>query len=507
MTNQERSFLAELSRAASTSEIDGQINFLQALIDQGATQYEAQLFEAAKTDITAFSEWIEPEWFPARHHCLMLDKLQNIIHGENQRLIVSMPVGHAKSTYSSLVTPAFMFGLNPHQRIFAAGHTQNFVEQTISKKVRGIIQSERYKKVFPNTQVSNDSRAADYFSLMPVKGTIPGHYVAKGAGVGIAGYRATRIIADDLYPTLEDANNKGFRNKVKDWWYGDLMSRLLPGGNVVLVCTRWHGDDLIGHFLEEMEKGVGEKWDSVIMSALCEDEENDPLGRKEGEALWPEFYTAEALRDIKATRSARIWNCLYQSNPVNEGGGIVQNEWFRYWEQLPPENMVRRRFVSFDTANTANARSDYTVGTAWAETFDNKYYLVDIVRQRVEFPELIKLVDEFARRNRASAIMVEDAGHGKALLQSKQGMLFAPLIAINPYNKNKEFRFDEISPLFETGAVLLPKHHDIRPDVEKELLEFPNGSKDDIVDSVTHALRWARGSTIRRGTKKLKGMH
>lgn len=504
MTTQELSFLLEISKTTQTNDVVSQIKFIEQFVDQGRRQYESQLFAAAKTDITAFSEWIEPEWVPARHHALMLDKLQAIIHGENQRLIVSMPVGHGKSVYASLLTPAYSFGLNPHERIIAAGHTQKFVEQAISKKVRGIIQSDRYRKLFPDTQISNDSRAADYFTLLPTHGSQPGHYVAKGAGTGISGYRATRIFADDLYPNLQNANSGAFRAMVKEWWFGDLMTRLLPGGNVVLVCTRWHGDDVIGNLLDAMKDG-GEHWDTVLLPAICEDAENDPLGRKEGEALWPDFHTVEHLLKVKRNSPTRTWNCLYQGNPVNEGGGIIQQDWFQYWEQLPPENMVRRRWVSFDAANTANARSDYTVGTAWLETFDNKYYMTDIVRQRVEFPDLVKLVDEFARRTKASSILLEDAGHGKALLQSKQGAMSAPLIGISPYNKNKEFRFDEISPLFETGAVLIPKSHDLRNEIERELMEFPNGSKDDIVDSVTHALRWARGSTVRRGVRKLKG--
>jgi predicted phage terminase large subunit-like protein len=208
-----------------------------------------------------------------------------------------------------------------------------------------------------------------------------------------------------------------------------------------------------------------------------------------------------------ANTPPRIWNTMYQCRPVHDNDGVLKESWFKHWDDLPPDNMVRRRWVSFDTANSANSRSDYTVGTAWIETFDKRYFLVDVVRARVEFAELVKLIDEFARRTKASSILIEDAGAGKSLLQAYQGKLAAPLIAINPYNKSKEFRFDEISPMFETGAVLLPRRHELLPDIERELLEFPNGTKDDIVDSCTHALRWARGSTVKRGTKKLGGVY
>lgn len=504
MTLQEKSFLQQLSQASSN---EGKLRALTAFIANLEGQYEELLFVEARTDMAAFAEYIDPEWVPARHHQLMIDKLEEqIVYGENGRLIVSMPVGHGKSVYSSLTTPAFILGANPHERIIAAGHTQEFVENAIAKKVRGILQTDRYRKLFPNTILSNDSRASDYFTFVPQRPGTPGHYLGRGAGGGISGFRATRVIADDLYPNLQKANSKAFRDMVMEWWYGDLTTRLLPGGNIVLVVTRWHGDDVIGQLLDAMKRG-GEVWDTCILPAVCEDPENDPLGRAEGEALWPEYHTIESLLKKKANSPARTWNALYQCNPTTANGGVLNEEWFQYWEDLPKESMVKRRFVSFDCANSANARSDYTVGTAWIETFDKRYFLVDAVRARVEFAELVRLVDEFARRHKAQAALIEDAGAGKSLLQAYKGKLSAPLIPINPYNKSKEFRFDEVSPMFESGGVLLPRRHELLPEIERELLEFPNGAKDDIVDSCTHALRWARGNNIKRGTKKLGGTH
>jgi predicted phage terminase large subunit-like protein len=502
LTSAERNWLLSLS---NTTESDGQLRAIDYLLAQAEKQYDETLFEDAKTDMAAFAEYVDPEWVAAPHHQLMINKLhEHLIDGENGRLIVSMPVGHGKSVYSSLSAPAFIFGQDPHQRIIAAGHTQKFVETAISRKVRDIINSERYQKLFPETTISASSRASDYFTINPQRPGTPGHYLAKGAGGGIAGFRATRIIADDLYPNLQEANSKTYRDNVKDWWTGDLTTRLLPGGNICLVVTRWHGDDLIGNLLDSMKDG-GERWDTVILPALCDDPDNDPLGRQEGEALWPDFHTAEAMLLKKANSPARIWNSLYQCNPTATEGGILKEDWFVHWEQLPPDNMVKRRFTSFDCANTANSRSDYTVGTSWIETLDRRYFLVDAVRARVEFTELIKIINEFSTRANASAILIEDAGNGKSVLQAYQGKMCAPLIGINPYNRSKEMRFDEVSPMFEAGTVLLPKRHELLPDIERELLEFPNGSKDDIVDSCTHALRWARGSAVKRGTRKLGG--
>jgi len=463
----------------------------------------------APHDLAAFAEFVDPEWVPAAHHQIMIKKLEeSFIHGENGRLIVSMPMGHGKSVYSSLAAPAFIFANNPHERIIAAGHTQDFVEKAIARKVRGIIQSDRFRDLFPNTVISLDSRAADYFTLVPQRPGTPGHYVARGAGGGISGYRATRIVADDLYPNIKEANSKSFREAVSTWFSSDLKPRLLPGGNAVLVITRFHSADIVGELLDNAKRG-GEKWDSVILPAICEDPETDPLGRKEGEALWPEFHTVESLMAMKSSISARVWNTMYQCNPGADDSGIVKEDWLARWKELPEENMIRRRFVSFDTAQTTGSRADYTVGTAWIETLDRKFYLTDITRARVEFTELLRLVNDFAARNRAGAILVEDAGHGKALLQSYQGRMTAPLITISAHQKSKLIRFDEVSPMFEAGTVLIPQRHEFLAELERELLSYPNtvGGHDDIIDSISQALRWARGQNVRRGTKKLGGTY
>lgn len=506
MRPQEQSFLQTL---ATTTNYEGQLNALEFLIANAEKQYSEMLLLDAPNDLAAFAEYVDPEWIPAPHHQVMIDKLEKtFVHGENGRLIVSMPMGHGKSVYSSVSAPAYIFGQNPHERIIAAGHTQAFVEKAIARKVRGILQTEQYRQIFPNSIISQDSRASDYFTLVPQRPGSPGHYVARGAGGGISGYRATRIVADDLYPSISDANSKAFRETVSSWFAGDLKPRLLPGGNIVLVTTRFHSADLVGELIDAMNKG-GERWDTVILPAICEDPETDPMGRKEGEALWPDFHTIESLMVTKGSVSARVWNTMYQCNPGADDSGIIKEDWLTRWEELPPENMIRRRFVSFDVANTTGARADYTVGTAWIETLSKKYYLVDIVRARVEFTELIRLVNSFAERNKASSILVEDAGHGKALLQSYQGKMVSPLITISAHQKSKLVRFDEVSPMFEAGTVVIPQRHELLAELERELLSYPNviGGHDDIIDSISQALRWARGLNIRRGTKKLGGTY
>lgn len=507
LTPSERSAVKKCMKHAQTSSIEGTYNWLDSIVTQFQEQHLALLRRNASTDICAFSQYMDPEWVPAKHHRYMLKKLtDHFIYGQNGKLIISMPPGHGKTIYSSILVPAFQFGINPHQRIIAAGHTQDFVQNVISQKVRDLLKSPRYKQIFPNTVISKDTDTRKFFTITPVRGGSAGQYIARGSGVGISGYRSTRTIIDDCYKSMLQAYSASARNKVQQWFYGDLVKRALPGNNIALVCTRWHPDDLIGNLIQKGQKGTGSKYQTVIFSAICDDEQIDPLGRKQGEALWPEYHTIEYLLQQKRNDPAHIWHSLYQSKPLSTSGNIVQQSWLKYYEELPPDNMIRRKFVSFDTASTTSQRADFSVGTAWIQTYDKKFFLTDIVRKRVQFTDLLKMVNDFAQKNEASSILIEDVGAGKVICQTYKNSLYAPVIAIGTQSKGKQFRFDSITPLFESGSILLPKHHQLTSDVVLQLNSFPNGKYDDIVDSLTHALRWARGNMIKRGVRKLTGM-
>lgn len=493
-----------LAHEVRNADIDVQVEFVERYLTDADKTYKARILAQAADDITSYAEAINYEWFPARHHVLMLSKLQDVLECKSNRLIISLPVGHAKTVYASKVFPTYAIGRDPHERIITAGHTQRFVEKEIGQTVRRIIASDEFHSIFP--QVTTSTETADSITFNPIRNTTEGRYVVKGAGSGISGYRASLIIADDLYPQLADAQNASYRQTVYNWFFGDLMTRRLPTTRVVLVCTRWHHQDIIGELLASAEAGTGDKWDTVIMPAICDDPETDPLGRKEGEPLWPEFFDKTYMENVKRSVPGKIWRCLYQGKPIAEDGTVVKASWFQYWDNLPDPKMVRRRFVAFDTADKTNSRSDYSAGTAWIQTHDNRYFLVDIMQQKLEYTELIRAINDFARKNKASAILLEDSAAGRSILSSMKGQMAAPMVPIRTENKTKSFRFEEVSPMFECGQVFLPRIHVKLDDLERELLEFPEGKHDDIVDSVTMALRWGKGSGVKRGVFQLIGV-
>jgi len=502
--------LPHVEKLTGTDDPESAFMALEEMHQRFEAEYLTKLCEASYDDFSAFSEFMNPEEPPARHHLFLCDNLMAMSRGEIIRLMISMPPGHAKSTYSSHRFPAWWLGRNPRRRFIQAGHTQKFCEDQLSKPVREIVRSEKFKLVFPDVGITRDSNAAGFWAL-----TTGGSYATKGVGQGIAGYRAHCAGVDDPFASREDAESEIVRKKVWDWFSADFTTRLLPRSPMYIVATRWHEDDLCGRVEELHKQRKGYPWTIINLPAVAGP--NDPLGRAEGEALWPELFDLEYLLALKASIPARDWNSLYQGSPTNEGGGMVKGEIARYDElprNLPGElPIVRRLTISVDSANKAQERHDYTVVTVWIETTDRRHYLVDVKRTKVEFDDLISLIENTTRawQNEfpgvSTAILVEDRGSGTQYIQQRRGLAPAIIIPIEITNLSKEFRFDGVSPMFGLGEVVLPNRALWLAEYEKEVFEYAGeGSTayDDQVDSTSQYLAWARNKRS-GGTKKLKG--
>jgi predicted phage terminase large subunit-like protein len=407
------------------------------------------------------------------------------------------------STYCSRLYPSWFLGRNPRKKFIQAGHTQNFVESQFGKKTRDILDSQEFQDVFPEVRLATDSRAAGLWSL----NNPYGGYAAKGVGQGIAGYRAHMAVVDDPVGSRADAESELNRKNLFDWFSADFTTRLLPGAPMFIVATRWHPDDLIGRVQQMNKEGKGIPYEIVNISAICE-EEPDPLGRKIGECLWPEFTPISFYLNLKETLPSRDWSSLYGSNPVNSEGALVKSEWFqRYIGNIKNEVPNLRITLSVDTASKTNERNDYTVILVWLQDTGGKHYLLDVVRKKLEFPEMCQEIDETARRWNASAILVEDKGSGTQYIQTRQGKAPAPIIAVAVNQNSKDFRFDAVTPMFEAGLVHLPERSSWLTDYETELLSFPLAKHDDQVDATSQYLSWARGKQNFGGTSKISNGH
>jgi predicted phage terminase large subunit-like protein len=453
------------------------------------------------------------------------------LNREIMRFMLSMPPGHCKSTHSSHHFPAWWIGKNQKKKFLQAGHSQDFVDKQIGAKVKAIIESDDYRRVFPEVRIRPDMKANAAWGLTNLKG----EYVAKGVGQGIAGFRGNYAMVDDPFKTREDAESQTTRDKVFKWYADDYTTRLLPGSPLGIIMTRWHSDDICGRIMdrqkkedmerqEKLEKELLEKsqenqpgsnvykFEIINLPAICEDED-DPLGRSLGEPLWVELFNLDELANLRVDMTAASWNSLYQGTPMDVTGGTVSPEWFKRYSQPPkkadPEtntpNEIKRTTVSVDTANTANDRSNFTVIGVWQEDLQGRHYLIDVIRKLMELPELITEIDRVCKRNEADALLVEAKGNGLAYIQLKQdGGAPCALVSIEVGTNSKEFRFDKVSPMFEAGIVYLPERASWLADYEKELIAFPNGKNDDQVDMTSQYLDWAK-KRKRGGTKKMKG--
>lgn len=501
--------IAMFSHAADVSDPGSILDMIEEMKDQAQRAYHERLREAAITDFTAFAEFMNPDEPPARHHIFMCEQLMRLDAGESRRLMISMPPGHAKSTYSSHLFPAWRIGKHNRKKFIQAGHSQSFCENQIGKVVRGLVDSERYREVFPEVRLSADSKAAGFWTT-----TNGCSYLTRAIGQGIAGFRAHCGAVDDPFASREDAESEVIRNKVYNWYTADFITRLLPNCPLYIVATRWHMDDLCGRIEQMNKEGKGIPFEIINLPATAKD--NDPLGRAPDEPLWPELFDLEYLMYLKSTLPSRDWNSLYMGTPMDEDGGVVKGTWFGRYTEVPEHTkdqagqIVKRGYIrtilSVDSAEKTTKRNDFSVVTVWRETPDRKHALVDVKRKRVEFTGLVDLIETTARTWGADAILVEDRGSGTQYIQARgvSGLAPAPVIPVTVTSESKQFRFDGVSPMFQAGEVLLPERAPWLADYEAELLAFPNGSHDDQVDSTSQYLRYARRGRA-RGTKKLGG--
>lgn len=496
-----------LRQLVMTDDLGRQFEAMNTLLDDTREAYMALLLAEAPNSLASYVEYLRPDEPPAPHHEFLCGKLEAVESRQIMRLMISMPPGHAKSTYCSHYFPTWYLGKRPNHKYLQAGHTQDFVEKEFGLRTRTIVDSVEFQKVFPGLLMSKSSKASGSWAL---DGHL-GKYVAKGVGQGISGHRGNIAGVDDPYASRKDAESPATRKEVFDWFMADFSTRLLPKSPMFIVATRWHPLDLCGVLEENTKKGLGTPWEVINLPAIAEDE-NDPLGRAVGEALWPTFFDLAHLLDLRATLPSRDWNSLYRGKPVDENGGVLQASWIGRYKDLPIDetndsgNIVkknrRRTVVSVDCANKDGQRNDYTVVTVWVEDLNGIHHLAHVVRDRLNFEPMVALINSVATKWNVDAILVEDKGSGTQYIQTQTGKAPAPVVPISTNNDSKQFRFDGVTPMFQGGEVLLPERANWLADFEFELLSFPGGAHDDQVDSTSQYLAWARKGR-KLGTKKL----
>ena len=412
---------------------------------------------------------------PARHHWLIADKLEAVARGECKRLMIFMPPRHGKSMLASEYFPAWWLAQFPDRYIIAATYAQDLADD-FGRKVRNHCKSPQHAAMFPGFKLREDSQAASRFHTEE-----GGVYYGVGVGGPVTGRGAHLLLIDDPIKGREDAESEARRRQLKDWYTSVARTRLMPGGAIVIIQTRWGTDDLAGWLLKDH---AHEGWEVINLPALAE--EGDQLGRAVDEPLWPECYPLEELGAIKLAIGTRDWTALYQQRPSPVEGGLVKLPWFQRYD-APPAN-PHRVIQSWDTAMKAGEANDPSSGQTWSDN-GTGFYLLDNVTKRMEYPELKRAILSFAERWQPSAVLIEDKASGQSILQELRASTSLPIIPIEPKG-DKVVRLMAVSALIESGRVFLPNSAHWLIDFEAEIASFPNGKHDDQVDAMTQALSY-----------------
>jgi len=323
-------------------------------ISQSDAAAEMLKRRVARKSLLDFTEYTNSAYEAAAHHKLIADKLEAVERGEITRLMITMPPRHGKSELASRRFPAWFLGRNTNKQIIAASYNSDLASD-FGREVRNIVASPEFSRLF-KTELSSDSKAANRWHT-----DAGGMYVAAGVGTAITGRGADILLIDDPFKDRQEADSEVTRQRVWDWYTSTAYTRLMPGGAIIVINTRWHDDDLSGRLLAEQEKG-GDKWDLLSLPAISE-----------GKPLWPEWYPLERLEQIRSVLPARDWNALYQQDPIPDDGDYFKAAWFGEYEELP-HNL--RYYGASDYAVT-DGGGDFTEHGVIGVDGSNNIYVVD----------------------------------------------------------------------------------------------------------------------------------
>lgn len=421
----------------------------------------------ARRGLIPFTEYTNPAYEPAGHHKLIADALEAVERGEIDRLMIAMPPRHGKSELASRRFPAWYLGRNPTKQIIAASYN-NDLASDFGREVRNIVRSPEYSKLFEAGGLAEDSRAANRWNT-----TKGGAYVAAGVGTAVTGRGAHILLIDDPIKDREEAESETKRETVWNWYTSTAYTRLMPGGAVIVIQTRWHEDDLSGRLLEAEGSG-GDQWHKLILPAIDD----------KGQALWPERYDLKALERIKAAislKGLRDWESLYQQNPTPGEGTFFQRAWFNRHTDPPAHRHI---YITSDFA-VSEGKGDFTEHGVWAYGADDVLHQVDWWRGQTTADEWIeRLIDLIAKWKPLCYFgeqgVIEKAVRPMLIRRMRERrvncrMEWVPSIA------DKPTRARSFQARAATGKVSLLK--DERGEaLLSQLLMFPAGKHDDAVD-------------------------
>ena len=414
-----------------------------------------------------------PGYRDAPHHRLIARKLEAVERGEITRLMITMPPRHGKSMLASEFFPAWYLGRNPDHYVIAATYAQELADD-FGRKVRNQIADPAFGAIFPGVSLRTDSQSAKRFHVTG-GGSVgqDGTYVAVGIGGPITGRGAHLLLIDDPVKNREDADSEVIRDKTKAWYTSTAYTRLMPGGRIIIIQTRWHEDDLSGWLLEDHGH---EGWEVLNLPAIDD----------AGKALWPEQYDIPALEKIRLAIGPRDWSALYQQRPSPESGNYFKAEWLRSYDRLPPRSTLNVYGAS-DYAVTADG-GDFTVHVVVGIDPEGRMYLLDLWRGQASSDTWIEAFCDLVAKWKPIGWAEETgqirSGVGpfiEARMRERQAYVYREVF---PTRGDKAIRAQSIRGRIAMNGLYVFNQAPYRADLVSEMMSFPVGVHDDQVDAL-----------------------
>jgi predicted phage terminase large subunit-like protein len=453
-----------------------------------AKAYEARVLRALlRRDFSTFVRKVfatlesGQAFVPTWHQEATPYQLERLHRGEIKRLIINMPPRSLKSLTASVAFPAFVLGHDPARRIICVSYSGDLAKKH-ANDFRAVLEAPWYQTLFPRTRIGQKDSESE------IELSARGFRLATSVGGTLTGRGGDLIIIDDpLKP--DDAYSEAKRNAANEWFKNTLYSRLddKRTGAIVIVAQRVHMDDLVGFVTSQSDE-----WEVLNLPAIAEADEVIPISdtkvhrRRIGEALSPVREPLSVLESIKAQLGSDTFSAQYQQRPVPPGGAMIKRHWIKRYVELPVQRERSLIVQSWDTASKGGPENDFSVCTTWFISRDRRWYLIDVWRKRVGYPEPKAAVRTLAVRHGANRVLVEDSGAGISLVQELLGEVNG-ILAVKP-DRDKITRMSVVSAKFESGLVFLPERASWLAEFEAELFAFPGSRHDDQCDSVSQAL-------------------
>jgi predicted phage terminase large subunit-like protein len=424
-------------------------------------------------------------YLPNWHIQAIAHALDQVRRGKIKRLIINMPPRHLKSITVTVAFTAFLLGLEPWRRIYTISYANELASKHASD-FRSIVEASWYWRAFQNMRIQR-SVDDEIFT------TQRGYRKSTSISGTLTGLGGDLFIIDDPQKPI-DAQSEPLRARLNQWFTNTLLSRLdnKETGAIIVVAQRVHMDDLSGHLIHSSKD-----WTVLSLPAIAEEDELIQIGdgefhpRRIGEALHPELQSLASLQRYREEVGPSVFAAQYQQCPIPPGGAMIKREWLRCYDCLPERNYRFRIIQSWDTANKDGLHNDFSVCTTWLVA-DDHFYLIDVTRGRYDYPRLKATAIALIQKHRPQYVLIEDASTGTALSQELGRACSGAVVRLVPVERDKKSRLFVHEAKFQAGFVHFPRGAAFLPELEAELLSFPDGKHDDQVDSITQALSYGR---------------